>query len=138
MFPVDIRHVSYMTYWGLLIGPLNHYYQNAMARYGPSNFLVKIPIDHAFFRCPIILAFATYLRVMKGEALTPAFRNGWTSCRQLWIDATRVWPLIQALNFTVIPLQFRVLYGNVALFFWATYMALRLKREEKAKQQAAN
>jgi len=134
---VDVRDVSYLTYWGLLLAPLSHYYQNLMFRRGPKNLLAKILLDHAFFRCPLILAFSVYLRLMKGEALDFAWKNSRKACIQLWRDSTRVFPVTQLLNFTIIPLQYRVLYGNAVLFFWAIYMGVRLKLAEVQKDAPA-
>jgi hypothetical protein len=34
-----------------------------------------------------------------------------------------MWPLINFLNFLVIPLQFRVLFSNIAAIFWNMFLS---------------
>jgi hypothetical protein len=39
-----------------------------------------------------------------------------------------VWPPLQLINFTFVPLQYRVLYVNVANLFWNTFLSLQANK----------
>ena len=34
-----------------------------------------------------------------------------------------VWPVLQTINMSVVPLQYRLLYVNVASLFWSAYLS---------------
>jgi protein Mpv17 len=34
-----------------------------------------------------------------------------------------VWPVLQGINLSVVPLQFRILYINFASLFWSAYLS---------------
>ena len=42
-----------------------------------------------------------------------------------------VWPPLQLINFTFVPLQYRVLYVNLANLFWNTYLSLQVREEAR-------
>ncbi|CAE8634040.1 unnamed protein product [Polarella glacialis] len=123
----DKRSVRIWCLWGFVISILNHHWQNFIAKQGPSNLFAKIAVDHAVYKMPILYAFVTYERWMKGAGLKDAWGQSVAANPALQRTSVKIFPLIQILNFTMVPLPLRVLYMNSALFFWCIYLALKLK-----------
>lgn len=46
----------------------------------------------------------------------------WPVLRMNW----RVWPMVQMLNFAIVPVQYRLLFVNVVALGWNAYLSLRL------------
>lgn len=43
----------------------------------------------------------------------------WPTLKVNWV----VWPVLQGINLSVVPLQFRILYINFASLFWSAYLS---------------
>ena len=48
-----------------------------------------------------------------------------TDFRDVAIMNWRIWPITNAINFGVVPLQFRVLVNQLVSFFWFAYLSTR-------------
>jgi hypothetical protein len=44
-------------------------------------------------------------------------------CGAVWCEL-QVWTVAQAVNFQVVPLEYRVLYGNMVALWWNIYLSL--------------
>lgn len=50
--------------------------------------------------------------IMKAKMnLLPTLKVGW-----------KVWPIVAALNFTIMPVRYRVFFINIIGFFWNTFL----------------
>jgi len=122
--------------WGTLMPIAAHHWQNAMVVYGPSSNFAKLPIDHLLYRIPIMLAFSLYCKLMEGVSVREAWKFTVKTNPSIQIAALKLWPLANLINFTVMPLPLRVLWQNVVLFFWAIFLATRLRRDNLRQKQA--
>ena len=43
----------------------------------------------------------------------------WPTLQVNWV----VWPVLQGVNLSVVPLQYRILYINVCSLFWSAYLS---------------
>jgi Mpv17 / PMP22 family len=43
----------------------------------------------------------------------------WPTLKVNWV----VWPVLQAVNLSVVPLQYRILYINFCSIFWSAYLS---------------
>lgn len=43
----------------------------------------------------------------------------WPTLKVNWV----VWPVLQAVNMSVVPLQYRLLYINVCSLFWSAFLS---------------
>jgi len=123
----DRRGLELWSIWGIFLGCLNHHWQALVARRGPSSLLGKLAIDHIMWKVPILYAFVTYERMMRGSTLLSAWRQSVKANPPMQLTALKIFPLTQVLNFTVVPVPLRVLYMNTVLFFWCIYLALKLR-----------
>jgi protein Mpv17 len=67
--------------------------------------------------------FFTYMTLMDGgsfgDCATKVRALLWPTLTRHW----RVWPWAQMINFSMVPPQFRVLFGNAIAFFWNAYLS---------------
>jgi hypothetical protein len=121
--------------WGTLMPVAAHYWQNAMVAYGPSSNFAKLPIDHILYRTPIMFVFSVYCKLMEGVPIREAWNFAIKTNPSIQLAALKLWPVANVINFTLIPLPLRVLWQNVVLFFWAIFLATRLRRDNARQKQ---
>ena len=51
----------------------------------------------------------------------------WTTQLSSW----KLWPIVQIVNFAVVPSQLRLLFMNVFSFVWSIYLQLRVNPQKK-------
>eukprot|EP00933_Yihiella_yeosuensis_P051845 TRINITY_DN4981_c0_g6_i1.p1 TRINITY_DN4981_c0_g6~~TRINITY_DN4981_c0_g6_i1.p1 ORF type:complete len:182 (+),score=28.68 TRINITY_DN4981_c0_g6_i1:65-610(+) len=124
----DKRGCAIWALWGLVLGVFNHQWQALIAKHGPGNLVAKIAMDHLVWKVPILYAFVTYERFLRGNSLGDSWKMSITENPAMQKVSVKVFPLIQILNFTVVPLKLRVLYMNVTLFFWCIYLSLKMRK----------
>mmetsp|Transcript_63300 Transcript_63300/g.147428 ORF Transcript_63300/g.147428 Transcript_63300/m.147428 type:complete len:150 (+) Transcript_63300:204-653(+) len=125
----DRRGVAIWTLWGLILGFMNDQWQALIARYGPKQLALKLAVDHALWKVPVLYTFVAYDRLCRGATPGHAWKQSIVAGSALQWKALQVFPIIQILNFTVVPLQLRVLYMNVTLFGWCIYLALKMRMQ---------
>lgn len=119
----------------LLIGPWNHYYYKVLDAAIPSDLdnpwtlanLGKVAIDQGlqapFFTVFIIL----YLNYFSTFNLTTAVTNLKQQYVTTILDNWKLWIPATALNFALIPGDYRVLYLNCVFFFWSIYLSVMIQ-----------
>eukprot|EP00747_Dinoflagellata_sp_TGD_P181184 gnl/TRDRNA2_/TRDRNA2_34813_c0_seq1.p1 gnl/TRDRNA2_/TRDRNA2_34813_c0~~gnl/TRDRNA2_/TRDRNA2_34813_c0_seq1.p1 ORF type:complete len:188 (-),score=28.21 gnl/TRDRNA2_/TRDRNA2_34813_c0_seq1:67-630(-) len=128
----SLEKIRDFAIWGFFLPVPAHHWQNFMAFQVPSSLFVKIPINHICWRMPILFVFGVYNKLMEGSSLSESWVHTVKTNPPLQVTMLKIWPLMNAINFTVVPLRLRVLFENVVLFFWALYLALKMKTEKKA------
>jgi hypothetical protein len=82
-----------------------------------------------FFTTTLLQTGSPALGVAKiRESLWPTLKVNWV-----------VWPVLSAVNFAAVPLQYRILFVNVASLFWSGFlsnMANKGAGEDAGEQQA--
>lgn len=131
---------AFATWGGIILSPLNHLWQAFIAAHGPEKLLPKIAVDHVFWKMPILWLFLLYQKLMAGvkpeKALQYANTTGGPTAPLQW-TSVKVWPAVQVVNFTVVPLNLRVLYNNVAAAIWTLYLALAMRRGSRLRAASA-
>lgn len=126
--PYDPRSTIRNGLYGLAIfGPIGHRLYPALNRVQPfqrpsANILVRLAIDQ-LASSPIGLAlYLSSMSVMEGRvgALPEKLHNVYVN---VLITNWTVWPLFQAVNFTLIPVQNRLLAVNIASIGWNSYLS---------------
>ena len=57
----------------------------------------------------------------------------WPTLKVNWV----VWPVLQGVNLSVVPLQYRILYINVCSLFWSAYLSKMTNTAAPAPEAAA-
>ena len=141
----DVQRTARMASWGLLVnGPLGHVWYLALERLplhaAPKALAVaaKVAVDQAVWTPPLTFAFFTYEGVLQHETLA---QSTGTAAQKLWptLQANwMVWPLVHLCTFSVIPLNYRVLWVNCANFVWSGYLSLQAHSEIKTEAKASS
>lgn len=120
---------------GLLIrGPLVHYWYIILEKffiklgYSPKQqnstvpALLKVLLDQTIFSFPFNLLYFYALGVLEGRSLDYIHAKIDKEFMSMMISNLKLWPLVNILNFTVIPENLRVLFGNIIGIFWTVYV----------------
>ncbi|KAF2401923.1 hypothetical protein EJ06DRAFT_491768 [Trichodelitschia bisporula] len=121
----DISRTARMaTYGGLIFGPAATAWYKFLARMpvsGATGLAARIGADQLLFTPVNLCAFLSFMAATEGasprkrlaEAFWPAYKGN-----------LMVWPAVQAVNFTYVPLAHRVLVVNVVALGWNSYLAV--------------
>lgn len=67
--------------------------------------------------------FFLYIETASGKSIGQAFNDSKPKIFPVLIDNWKVWPLIMAVTFRYVPIQFRVLVTNFCGMIWMTYLS---------------
>lgn len=82
--------------------------------------LARVAMDQTLFAPTMIAAFLSSMATMEGVSAKKRLDKSWWSALQTnWM----VWPFVQSINFTFVPLQFRVLFANLVSIGWNCYLS---------------
>lgn len=70
----------------------------------------RVAADQCFFTPIHLSCFATSMAIMEGADPIEKWRNAFLP---IYKANLTIWPFVQAINFTVVPLEYRVLFVNV-------------------------
>lgn len=92
----------------------------AHTRYAP---LKMVACDQLLFAPPFIAYFLTGLELLKGEGLEAIKTKLEHDYLEVLKTNYKIWPAVQAVNFTFVPVHFRVVTVNCVAVGWNTYLA---------------
>ncbi|GJQ09828.1 hypothetical protein GpartN1_g1619.t1 [Galdieria partita] len=126
-FQWNLRRTFALGFWGLIfMGPFFHNWYLILERLFPSGrwaFLKKIVLDQTFAAAFFNITFFMGTGVLEGhnwhQIVDKLNHKFWPTMYANW----KVWPLVQCITFTVIPLTFRVLWVNTVTVMWVIYFS---------------
>ncbi|SCW02565.1 LAFE_0F09252g1_1 [Lachancea fermentati] len=90
-----------------------------------SNLILRVGTDQLFFAPSVIPFYFGTITLMEGKSLEDAKvkiqQNWWNILLTNWA----VWPLFQVFNFSIVPVQHRLLAVNFVAIFWNTFLSSR-------------
>ncbi|CEP61700.1 ethanol metabolism protein LALA0_S03e08878g [Lachancea lanzarotensis] len=90
-----------------------------------SNLALRVGVDQLVFAPSCIPFYFGVLTLMEGQSLKDADEK----IRAVWWDILKtnwtVWPAFQLINFSLVPVQHRLLAVNVLAIFWNTFLSYR-------------
>lgn len=130
-FPRTIRAIIYGSLIFSFIGDKWYKILNYKVKFSNlpkthwQNKVLRVAVDQLLF-APISLPFYFgCMTTMEGHpwwmAKVKIKEQWWDTLKTNW----RVWPLFQAVNFSVVPLQHQLLAVNVVAIFWNTYLSYK-------------
>jgi hypothetical protein len=130
---IDFKRIAIFGTYGLAItGPIFHWWYGFLERTvrswnitGNLNVLSKIALDRLILTPPFLLLTLVYMQFMQTFSVaktSAAVKNIYASALYLnW----RVWTPAQAVNFKFVPLEYRVLFGNLVALWWNIALSLK-------------
>eukprot|EP00980_Cylindrotheca_fusiformis_P016685 scaffold5024_cov136-Cylindrotheca_fusiformis.AAC.14 len=82
----------------------------------------QILLDATLFSPVVVSGYFALRSILEG--------TGWKGIREKWstrlfstvVGAWKFWPAVNVVNFSIVPMEFRVLYINVLSVFWSGYL----------------
>ncbi|XP_076778445.1 peroxisomal membrane protein 2 isoform X1 [Arvicanthis niloticus] len=119
--------LRYVVYGLFVTGPLSHYLYLFMEYWVPPEVpwarVKRLLLDRLFFAPTFLLLFFFIMNLLEGKNVSvfvAKMRSGfWPALQMNW----RMWTPLQFININYVPLQFRVLFANMAALFWYAYLA---------------
>ncbi|OAA37683.1 Mpv17/PMP22 [Metarhizium rileyi] len=82
--------------------------------------LARVACDQTLFAPVMIGAFLSSMATMEGASAKERLeKTWWPALKTNWM----VWPFVQTINFTFLPLQHRVLFANIVSIGWNSYLS---------------
>ncbi|KAL9644679.1 hypothetical protein ABK040_012333 [Willaertia magna] len=127
------RTLKMASYGLLLIGPTLHLWYkfldktfkttNITKRVIFINAMKQMVVDQTIFAPFSILQFLTYMGLVERHLWKDIYEKMKKELLPTLIANWMIWPLVQIINFVIIPLQFRVLFVNFIAIFWNAYLS---------------
>ncbi|KAK5123094.1 hypothetical protein LTR85_003291 [Meristemomyces frigidus] len=136
--PFDFeRLVRFMSY-GFIMAPLQHRWFGFLHKTFPleggkatTNALRRVAFDQLLFAPCGLAAFFTFMTVTEGGGKRAVVRK----FQDVYVPALKanyiVWPLVQVLNFRVIPIQFQIPFVSTIGIAWTAYLSLTNSAEDE-------
>ncbi|CZT24574.1 probable peroxisomal membrane protein MPV17 and related proteins [Ramularia collo-cygni] len=135
--PFDFERLIRFMAYGFMMAPVQHKWFGMLHRLfpiengkGTANALRRVALDQFIF-APIGLAvFFTFMTVAEGGGRRAVVRK----FQDVYLPSLKanfiVWPLVQVLNFRVMPIQFQIPFVSTIGIFWTAYLSMNNASEE--------
>ena len=100
-----------------------------------SGLVIRLLLDSIQFSPLTITGYFTLRSLMKGGGLKGVHEKLTTKFLSTLVGAYRFWPFVHVIKFRFVPVELRVLYGNVASLFWTGYLRYIINHETKANRR---
>ncbi|KOS19738.1 Protein SYM1 [Escovopsis weberi] len=101
------------TWLGFLARRVNH-------KHPRIETLARVACDQLLFAPVAIGAFLGSMAALEGSSAQQRLQTTWWPTLQTnWM----VWPFVQCINFTFVPLHYRLLFANVISIGWNSYLS---------------
>ena len=138
---VDFPRLARMTAWGGMFAPLAHYWYGALDHMIPGSGAAvvasKVAADQLTWTIYINCAFFWTTTVMETGSSQKGMKQIYDKLEDTLKVNWVVWPVLQAVNLSVVPLQYRLLYINFASLFWSAYLGNQASTPKAVADAAA-
>ncbi|EME50373.1 hypothetical protein DOTSEDRAFT_69032 [Dothistroma septosporum NZE10] len=137
--PFDFERLTRFMAYPFIMAPIQHKWFGVLSSLFPiaagkphalTNALRRVAFDQFIFAPVGLAAFFTFMTVAEGggrKAVAKKFQD-------VYLPALKanflVWPLVQVLNFRVIPIQFQIPFVSTVGIFWTAYLSLTNASDE--------
>jgi protein Mpv17 len=123
----NFRRFITQASFGFMIAPYFHLQFCKIMPYlfppGRFSVLKNIVYDQTIGATIFTSSFFTYLDMMSGKSFPEAINELKLKLLPTIYDNWKVWPFLMAINFSMVPIQFRVLFSNICGMFWVAYLS---------------
>ena len=112
-------------------GPISHAWYNLLeamvgrmalvtTAFTHSSLIIKLLLDAVLFSPIAVAGYFVWRSILEGTSVQWKLEHKWLSALQA---SWSFWPLANVVNFSMVPLQFRVLYNNGLSLLWNAYLS---------------
>lgn len=94
------------------------------------NTAMKFALDQTVGATVNTVLFIAGIGLIRGQSLDLVLRDVQEQFWPMIFAGQKLWPLVSILCFTLVPLQYRMLVGNVAGVIWGVYLSLVVGQEK--------
>ncbi|KAH7256426.1 protein SYM1 [Fusarium tricinctum] len=120
-----VRTGRMALYGGLVFGPVasnwfNFLARNVNLRNKKAEVLARVACDQLGFAPVMIGVFLGSMATMEGKSAQERIeKTWWSALKANWL----LWPAVQFINFSFIPLQHRLFFANIIAIGWNSYLS---------------
>jgi len=116
--------------------PIGHYwYVHVLNKYLPATttkaVLTKVALDQLTFSPFINAAFLSYSALSHGQGIEGVKSKCKSEYTNVLLANWTVWPIVQMINFKLVPVPLQMPVMNMVVFFWSAYLATVSARSHK-------
>ncbi|KAF2367515.1 Mpv17/PMP22 [Trinorchestia longiramus] len=127
------RPVRFFIIGCCVVGPALKMWYGVLDRHfgaqGRRGTIKKVLLDQGLFAPTFIVVFLTSVGLLQFKTLQQIQDQIKRDYIDIVLAGYMVWPAVQALNFSLVPLQHQVLVVQTFALFWNTYLAWKTNRE---------
>nr|POF05971.1 protein sym1 [Quercus suber] len=94
------------------------------------NTASKFLLDQSLGAAVNTVLFIAVLALFRGESWGTVTNEAQKKFWPMIFAGQKLWPMVSLLNFTVVPVQYRMLFGSVVGVFWGIFLSLTVKKRE--------
>lgn len=121
-----LRRIGVFFVYGLCIaGPFFHWWYATLDKYTKGlglprilTFIIQLAVNQLVMTPAMLLVTLAFLQLSQTTHFGSIVRNVKNAFVGALYTNWRVWTVAQAINFQVVPLDYRVLFGNVVALWW--------------------
>ena len=130
-----------MLYGFFANGPALHYtYSRIIPKLGPASCVKalgkKLLFTQTIFSLVSISSFYIFLSKCEGKSTAGTLEELNHKLVPTFITNLKIWPVLQLINFTLVPPQLQVLYVNFMQLWWNVYLSM-MKNKALDTQEGA-
>ena len=126
---IDKRRLTRFSFFGwFLAAPvLNYQYARILPMISPkttpSAILTKLSFDQIIFTPVYISYIFIILALLEGKRIEDGVDSVKNKMRPTMIQCWKVWPLVQLINLSLIPVKYNLLVINIVQVWWNAYLS---------------
>ena len=123
----DARRMLRMGVMGIIVGPIQRTWFLTLERFIPPTSKIqivkKLIVDQTIYGPFIIFFFYSLSGILAGKELREVKLLLQERYIKTMLTAYKIWPLVQAVNFSVVPLQHRANFVQLVSLCWNMYLS---------------
>lgn len=134
---LDVMRTSRMASWGFIVAPVGHgwyWLLDELVKIGGVRGLgLKLLLDQGVFTPPLTVVYFMYQHILRGDS----FQESFAAVRRQLMPTLKVnwcyWSAAHVITFTLIPLEYRVLFVSFKNFLWAGFLSYITNHKRETK-----
>ncbi|CAF0931180.1 unnamed protein product [Brachionus calyciflorus] len=123
----DLTRTKNISLTGVVIGPLNYYWYKYLDTKYPTKtpriIIKKILLDQIYGATFFTFLFIVIVCLLDGKTIRESLSEFVEKFPFIYLVDWLLWPPSQALNFYLVPKEFRVIFVNLTLVCWNIFLS---------------